>query len=139
MTRIKYYIASKLENAAQVRALKTLLDASGEYEHTYDWTVHGSVQREGTSRISQVAVAEEKGVRRASVVIVLLPGGRGTHVEIGIGLGNGAQVVIYSPTPAKDFGDGGDTCAFYHHPLVTQVSTWGELLNELGVEMGEPE
>lgn len=137
--KIKYYIASKLENVAQVRALKQLLDATGDYEHTYDWTVHGSVQQEGHNRIREVANAEAEGVQRAGLVIVLLPGGRGTHVEIGLAIASGADVIIYSANPAKDFGDGGETCAFYHHSYVKQVSTWGELLNELGLEMGEPE
>jgi hypothetical protein len=40
----KYYIASGLENAAVVKDLKKILDAAG-WQHTYDWTVHGSVQR----------------------------------------------------------------------------------------------
>ena len=42
----RYYIASGLDNVDKVRELKSVLDAAG-WEHTYDWTVHGSVQREG--------------------------------------------------------------------------------------------
>lgn len=133
----KYYIASGLENAAAVRSLKAKLDAAG-WIHTYDWTVHGSVQKEGSERIAEVAVAETRGVGSADVVIVLLPGGRGTHVELGmaIALADAAcvpHIAIYSPDPDKDFGFGGTTCAFYHHPAVERFSDMDEMLAQLGV------
>ncbi len=124
-----YYIASKLENAEQVRELKVRLDALG-WKHTYDWTVHGSVQGDA-SRCREVAAKEMEGVYMAAVVIVLLPGGRGTHVELGCALGirdcvagddPGPRIVVYSPDPDKDFGTDGTTCAFYHHPLVERFT-----------------
>ncbi len=58
----RYYIASGLQNFEEVRHLKAILDAAG-WEHTYDWTVHGSVQREGKSRIAQVASQETMLIR----------------------------------------------------------------------------
>lgn len=125
---MKYYIASKLENADQVRRLKAHLDGMG-WTHTYDWTVHGSVQRQGHDVIEDVAQKEVRGVRDADVVIVLLPGGRGTHVELGIGLITAIHVIVYSENAERDFGDGGDTCAFYHHPNVCRVSSWGSLID----------
>ena len=143
---MKYYIASKLENAAQVRQLKAYLDDLG-WEHTYDWTVHGSVQSEGVSRIAEVAANEAEGVLCANVVIVLLPGGRGTHTELGMAIGHwqvaealqaaglvtveNRRIIIYSDDPERDFGTNGTCCAFYHHPLVERVSSWTELLRKL--------
>ncbi len=140
---MKYYIASGLENAAQVRALKAILDARG-WEHTYDWTVHGSVQTEGLERISEVADAEVEGVLRADIIIVLLPGGRGTHVELGMALAGAAldgvldalRIVLYSPDPERDFGVGGKTCAFYHHPLVERFSSWDGMVATFLTECG---
>lgn len=138
MSKRSYYIASSLKNVDQVRELKKVLDAAG-WRHTYDWTVHGSVQREGFERIAEVAAAESQGVCEADVVIVLLPGGRGTHTELGMAIGlvdavawapgqkRSPRIAIYSPDPEKDFGTGGTTCAFYHHPCVERFSDMDEL------------
>ncbi len=130
-----YYIASGLENFERVRALKRVLDEAG-WRHTYDWTVHGSVQRE-PGRLAEVAKYEVSGVFRADVVIVLLPGGRGTHVELGIALGTAAtveptpRIVIYTPASEEDFGTGGKTCVFYHHPLVEKFSDYDAMIASL--------
>jgi hypothetical protein len=128
---MRYYIASKLENVEQVRVLKSYLEARG-HVHTYDWTVHGSVQKQGHDVIAGVAEKEACGVMSADVVFVLLPGGRGTHVETGIAIGVaaalGTRIVIMSENPDTDFGTGGETCAFYHHPFVETVDSFYELL-----------
>lgn len=148
----KFYIASALENADKVRDLKAALEHAG-WHHTYDWTVHGSVQGESADRLAEVAMAETIGVLEADVVIALLPGGRGTHTEFGMSLGATVLAlgleriglvnnvrrrhVIYSPTPEHDFGGDGRTCVFYHHLLVERfadldkmiasLTTWGAL------------
>lgn len=146
---MKYYIASGLENAERVRELKKILDASG-WEHTYDWTVHGSVQQDGPERLAEVADAETRGVIEADVVITLLPGGRGTHVELGMAVGElklaymlqavgigevvGRRIIVFSETPGVDFdGWAGKTCAFYHHPYVERFSSMETMLVSLGV------
>ena len=135
----KYYIASGLENAAAVRELKQILDAAG-WHHTYDWTVHGSVYGEGADRLAEVAAAESAGVIDAEVVVALLPGGRGTHTELGMAIACGefdigtedrVRICVYSATPEKDFGTNGTTCAFYHHPLVERFSDMSEMINSL--------
>jgi hypothetical protein len=124
-----------------VRAVKGMLDAAG-WTHTYDWTVHGSVQKCGTERIAEVAKAETLGVMKADVVIVLLPGGRGTHVEIGLALANlwacGSRpedqdilICLYSPNPDEDFGTTGKTCAFYHYPNVQKFTDLDEMIGYL--------
>jgi hypothetical protein len=129
---MKFYIASRLENAERVKQLKRELEAMG-HEHSYDWTVHGSVQNEGYETISRVAKAEAHGVLEADLVIVLLPGGRGTHTELGIALGDALcrapkLIGILSESGEIDFGNDGRTCAFYHHPLVAKLRSWETLL-----------
>jgi len=39
---MKFYIASRLENADIVKRVAAVLKAAG-HTHTYDWTEHGSV------------------------------------------------------------------------------------------------
>jgi hypothetical protein len=113
---VKAYIATRLEQHARHNALRDRLATIG-VTLTYDWTTHGSVQSEGADRIREVSIAEAKGVVDADFVIVLLPGGRGTHTELGIAIGANRNVVLV-PSGPEDM-EGPATCAFYHHPLVT--------------------
>lgn len=116
---MKFYIASKLENAERVSALARVLKAY-RWEQTYDWTTHGSVKDEGEERLTEVAENEIEGVRQADVVIVLLPGGRGTHAELGAANIMNKPVFIWSETD-EPFRDGEPTCAFYWNRNVTRV------------------
>lgn len=124
-----FYIASKLENAGRAVVLRDHLLAAG-WEITYDWTTHGSVRGPDVprARIADVAESEVQGVIDAGVVIVLLPGGRGTHTELGVALAFQVgsevynRVVIWSPNPDVDFGTTAATSAFYHHPGVEHRS-----------------
>lgn len=113
---MKYYIATAIERAEDHRALAKALDARG-WSCAYDWTAHGSVQGQGAVRMSEVAAAELRGVTTANVVIVLLPGGRGTHCELGAALAARVPVVLVGR--ATDLFDAsGRECAFYSHPGV---------------------
>jgi|GEM_PF-744125 len=117
---IKFYIASRLENAEQVRCLAKILKMWG-WEHTYDWTTHGSVQDKGETVIREVAHKEIQGVKNADIVIVLLPGGRGTHTELGAAIALDKPVFIYAPTD-EFFMQDNRTCAFYWNDNITRVT-----------------
>lgn len=125
---MQIYVASGLENASAVASLCAVLEAQG-HTITYKWYEHGSVEREGDLRIAEVAMAEIEGVRRADVVIVLLPGGKGTHTELGcaIGLrterGFSARPEILLVGFEKSRATDKRTCAFWLHPLVRHVSS----------------
>ncbi|EIQ01112.1 Nucleoside 2-deoxyribosyltransferase [Opitutaceae bacterium TAV1] len=122
---MKYYIASKLENHAAHNRLRDSLTAIG-HTITYDWTHHGAVYRHGLERIREVAKLETLGVLNADVVIVLWPGGRGTHTELGMALGAGKPVIFISDDERHHQATT-ETCAFYHHPLVTRGRTVAEV------------
>lgn len=127
---MKYYIASRIENMENVRTLRDALAASG-WVITYDWTTHGSV-RSGPNAdpalLGPVCENELNGVLAAEVVIVLLPGGRGAHAELGAALaawtlrGKPSWLVVCAP-PGQESLLGGDeaTTVFYHHPHVDQI------------------
>jgi len=118
---MRFYIATRLERAAEHRIVRDVLIAAG-HEITYDWTTHGSVQCDGIARIRDVAVAETHGVLLANIVIVLLPGGRGTRVELGLAIAAGKDVLLHTTDAGLLDGRSGRTCAFYHHPLVRHVA-----------------
>ena len=123
---MNFYIASRLENAARVRELAEVLKSWG-WQQTYDWTSHGMVLGEKDD-LQRVAAEELAGVIRAQIVIVLLPGGRGTHTELGLALGYRKKIVLYSEDPASFDPASRDTCSFYWLPEVERVQCpWEEL------------
>jgi hypothetical protein len=121
----RFYIASSLDNAPMVRRLASVLLSHG-HVLTYDWTAHGAVYRAEQTASENVAVMQEtarreiKGVTSADIVIVLLPGGRGTHIEMGAALASGKRVLVVGCTD-KVAGAGPNPCAFYFHPRVQHV------------------
>lgn len=117
--RLGVYVASRLENARRVREVQGQLVAWG-HRITYDWTTHGSVQDDGAARIRVVAEMEAEGVTSSDVVVALLPGGRGTHCEIGMAIGAGVPVILVIP-PEAEAEVMTKVCAFYLHPLVQIV------------------
>lgn len=112
---MKFYIATRLENHAAHNAVRDELLLLG-HQLTYDWTTHGPVWRSGVKVIADTAVAEMKGVCDADFVVVLLPGGRGTHAELGMALAFEKPVLIVSADAAL-LSTAPETCAFYWHPL----------------------
>jgi hypothetical protein len=66
-----------------------------------------------------VARREILGVVEADIVIVLLPGGRGTHAELGAALALAKPVALH--TNDSGIFVGPETCAFYHHPCVISM------------------
>lgn len=126
---MKYYIASALENIEVVRRVRDYLKSFG-HEITYDWTSHGPVWSKGLKVCEEVCQLEINGVLNADIVIVLWPGGRGTHAELGMSIVAGKRIIFYSPvtghhTPSSDL------CIFYLHPLVEHVQEWNTLIEKL--------
>lgn len=125
ISSMKYYIATKLENHMAHNRVRDMLNALG-HEITYDWTFHGPVYRSGLDRVREVALLETRGVVDADFIVVLWPGGRGTHVEMGIALGSGKQVIFVS-ADERHHESTPETCAFYHHPIVWRARHTDEL------------
>lgn len=90
------------------------------HQLAYDWTPHGNVKSSSVQRLTEVAHKETNGVLAAEVIIVLLPGGFGTHVELGMALGAGKKIILHSAN-SDVFSACEKTCAFYHHAKVYQL------------------
>lgn len=90
---MKFYIASGLENKAAVQYVRDRLIEAGHI-HTYDWTKNSRATTEEQLQI--IGTAERDAVRESDVVIVLLPGGKGTHTELGIAIGLEKKIYIYA-------------------------------------------
>lgn len=90
------------------------------HEITYDWTLHGSVKSVSKERLREVAALELDGVSKADFVVVLLPGGYGTHIELGFSIATGKKIFLHCEDPLV-FELGPQTNVFYHHPDVTRL------------------
>lgn len=116
---MKFYIATSLSRAEAHHVVRDALKIWG-HEISYDWTLHGSVRSVSRERLREVATLELEGVAEADFMVVLLPGGKGTHLELGFALARGKKIFLHSEDPSM-FDLGPQTNAFYHHPDVTHL------------------
>jgi nucleoside 2-deoxyribosyltransferase len=126
---MKTYIATRLENHRTHNRVRDALVEVG-VELTYDWSLHGPVWMHGEQRIQEVSERETHGVKDADFVIVILPGGRGTHAELGMAIALDKPVFLLceSDDTRKMLGACEETCAFYHHRCCIWVHTVEQLL-----------
>ncbi len=132
---MNYYIASGLENT---KCVGFAAQALSGHTRTYDWTTHGDIRREGAMRMQQVCRNELQAVIDAELVVVLFPGGKGTHSEIGAALATAQnkRIILWSETGDEFRAGDGEThpsvCAFYFHPSVERwVCPFERLLDRL--------
>ncbi|WP_047984391.1 nucleoside 2-deoxyribosyltransferase [Ornithinibacillus californiensis] len=93
---MKFYIASGFENKELVQHVRDRLVEAG-HSHTYDWTKNSRAVTEEDLR--EIGHAELDAVKESDVVVVLLPGGKGTHTELGIALGTNKEIHLFSREP----------------------------------------
>lgn len=106
---------------------------------SYDWTVHGSVKSVSLERLREVAIFELNGVLEADYLVVLLPGGTGTHLELGFGLGKNKKIFLRIED-ASLFNLGPQTNAFYHHPnLIRLCCSLAELPTQINAHLRNTE
>lgn len=113
---MKFYIATSLSRMTAHHVVRDAL-IKLDHEISYDWTLHGSVKSVSKERLREVASLELDGVAEADFVIVLLPGGNGTHLELGFAIAKGKRVFLHAEDSLV-FELGPQTNAFYHHPDV---------------------
>jgi nucleoside 2-deoxyribosyltransferase len=107
-----FYLSTRKDRNAEAGPLLAALKAIG-WERTFDWAHRGAST---ASEYADLAVAEIAGIRDADVLIVLLPGGYGTHVEIGAALALEKPVILHAPS--RETLETPYACAFHYHPAV---------------------
>ncbi len=116
---MKFYIASGFENAKIVKSVATVLKAYGMM-HTFDWTIYENVKDADDATIYKIAECGLQGVKEADILVVLLPGGRGTHVELGIANCTGKKVFLWAESEELFLLDGA-VCPFYLNINVERI------------------
>ncbi|TWT08015.1 group-specific protein [Planococcus sp. CPCC 101016] len=113
---MKFYVASGFLNKKDVQYVSRELIRCG-FILTYNWTKN---ERPTTlADLKAIGIKEKHAVLDSDIVVILLPGGKGTHIELGIALAAGKKVFLYSPN--GDINDFELTSTFYHLPEVEKV------------------
>ena len=113
---MKFYVASSFINKEQVRYVNQKLIDFG-FIHTYDWTKNNRAST--LSELENIGVKEKNAVIDSDFVVILLPGGKGSHIELGLALASDKKVFLYSPN--DEINDVLLTSTFYHLPEVEKV------------------
>ncbi|MCJ7841662.1 nucleoside 2-deoxyribosyltransferase [Lederbergia sp. NSJ-179] len=109
----KFYVASSFKNKDTVRYVSQYLKDKG-FIHTYDWTQN---ERASTFEdLKKIGHQERDAILESNFIIVILPAGKGSHIELGIALGQGKKIYLYSPDGGVNNFD--TTSTFYHLPEV---------------------
>ncbi|MFD1019639.1 nucleoside 2-deoxyribosyltransferase [Thalassobacillus hwangdonensis] len=108
---MKFYIASSFQNIEAVRKVAETLKRKG-FTHTYDWTQNEKAST--ASDLKRIGLAEKEAVGEANFLVVLLPAGKGSHVELGLALAMDKPVFLYAPDHRLE-----DSSTFYHLTEVT--------------------
>lgn len=92
---MKFYIASGFQNKKLVRKMGKEIQMQLGWELSYDWTQNERAQTVET--LADIGIKEYNAVMDSDIVIVILPGGKGCHTELGIALGNHKDIFLYDP------------------------------------------
>ena len=112
----KFYIGTGLANRDQHNVVRDFLVGLG-HEITYDWTVEEDDFSKGKEPLAAIAQKEVDGIKAADYVVILWPGGRGMHVEMGVAISELKDVHFVTPIESHhDCAPG--TSAFYYLPNV---------------------
>ena len=125
---MKFYIGSGMKNCDLVNYYSEVLKDSGWYQ-TYDWVknVNDDVD---VNDMREYAQLEKQGIVDSDVVIILLPAGRGAHIELGMALALEKKLFLCSTT--KEEFSLENTVAFYElNDAVKLIGTADENLKEI--------
>lgn len=125
----KIYIASTLDNAVRVRKIRDVFKTHG-IELTYDWTNHNDglsiyIPDDDPELKELTAKKELRGVYDASAVLVVMPGGRGTHFEFG------AAYVFKKPVVLLLDEHTGNSPAFHYLPSLIKLQSEAQAIEKV--------
>ena len=119
----KFYIASSFKNVETVRYVSNALVNRG-YIHTYDWTKNARAST--FEELKEIGEKEKNAVMEADFIVVLLPAGKGSHIEFGIALAQEKRIYLYSQN--DEVNNFETTSTFYH---LSQVEIFTGTIDEL--------
>ena len=125
---MKFYIGSGFKNCDLVNYYAKKMEEYG-WKHTYNWTSNMSkdVTKEN---LIEYAKLEKQAISDSDIVVILLPAGRGTHVELGMAIALNKRIFLCSST-SEEFSMQ-NTVNFYQLPNIEKIfGTPDENLEEI--------
>ncbi len=116
---MNFYIGSGFKNCDMVNYVSQKLKEEG-WKHTYNWA-DNILGYETLENLIEFSNLEIQGINDADIVIILLPGGRGTHVELGMSLALNKKIYLYS-NDDNAFKDAKETVNFYQLPSIVKLT-----------------
>jgi hypothetical protein len=113
-----FYVASRLEDRDRALGFIERLEKEG-HRCTLAWPRMPRVHT--LAELAHRGEEEVQAIGRADVLLMIAPGGRGTHTELGVALGKGIGIVLYTPPGVRL--DQPYPCVFHHHRRVRIVDT----------------
>lgn len=114
---MKFYIGSGFKNCELVNYYSKVLQENG-WEHTYNWTKNIS-NTPTVEDLIKYSKLEQNAIIDADVIIILLPAGRGTHIELGMALALNKKIFLCSAS--EDEFSIENTVNFYQLPQIKRV------------------
>ena len=123
-----FYIGSGFKNCELVNYYSKILEENG-WHHTYNWSKNITGD-ETIEDLVQYSKLEQQGIIDSNVVIILLPAGRETHIELGMALALNKKIFLCSTT--EDEFTIQNTVNFYQLPQVNKlVGTHDEMISQI--------
>lgn len=117
-----------MKNCELVNAYATLLKDNG-WKQTYDWVKNVSDDVSIEDMIKYASL-EKQGIFDSDVVIIVLPAGRGAHIELGMAMALNKKIYLCSNT--KEEFSIENTVAFYELPkIIKLVGTTDENITKI--------
>lgn len=114
---MNFYIGSGMKNCELVNYYAKILKEN-DWKQTYNWVenINDDVSIEDMTAYAKL---ESQGIIDSDVVIILLPAGRGAHIELGMALALNKKIFLCSAT--KEEFSIENTVAFYGLPSIIQL------------------
>ncbi|GAB2556087.1 nucleoside 2-deoxyribosyltransferase [Gracilibacillus alcaliphilus] len=112
-----FYVASSFKNIDKVREVSHSMKRK-RFIQTYDWTLHSRAAT--VADLQAIGHAEKEAVTEADIIIVILPAGKGSHIELGMAIAQGKQIYLYDTD--QQVNNMASTSTFYHLPDITLVT-----------------
>ena len=114
---MNFYIGSGMKNCELVNYYAKILKEN-DWKQTYNW-VENINEDVSIEDMTVYAKLESQGIIDSDVVIILLPAGRGAHIELGMALALNKKIFLCSAT--KEEFSIENTVAFYGLPSIVQL------------------
>ncbi len=125
---MKFYVGSGMKNFELVNYYSKVLEEKG-WKQTYNWA-NNIKDDETIEDMIESAKLESQAINDSDVVIILLPAGRGTHVELGMAIALKKKVFLCSVNEEEFSLE--NTVPSYEIPEVTtMVGTADENINKI--------